>query len=133
VNLEDPSRNVHDAHVWRLLEDYESQAEGEEQGQATGQSSEDIDLGIIQDREDITELAMAEFACHFHGQVLDHFLAAMHALFKVGPHDDQEINEALLHHGKNSCPGSREVWRRGRSYPCLDHLCTTSSQVPLVC
>jgi FAD/FMN-containing dehydrogenase len=40
-------------------------------------------LGIIQDGEEITEQAMAEFAWHFKGRVSDEVLGAMRALFKI--------------------------------------------------
>lgn len=56
-------------------------------------------LGIIQDGEEITEQAMAEFARRFEGQVPDHVLAAMRVLFKVGTPEDEELEQALLQHG----------------------------------
>jgi hypothetical protein len=57
-------------------------------------------LGIIKDGEEVTEQAMAEFAHRFQGQVPDHVLDAMRALFKLGTRGEEDVvDQALLLHG----------------------------------
>jgi hypothetical protein len=56
-------------------------------------------LGIIQNGEEVTELAMQELSRRFEGQVPDHVLAAMRELFQVGFQEEEEIDAALLSHG----------------------------------
>uniref|UniRef100_A0ACD5TNK3 Uncharacterized protein n=1 Tax=Avena sativa TaxID=4498 RepID=A0ACD5TNK3_AVESA len=56
-------------------------------------------LGIIQDGEVVTELAMQVFADKFKGEVSDNVLAAMRQLFRVGTPEDDAIDDALLGHG----------------------------------
>ena len=56
-------------------------------------------LGIIQDGEDVTEAAMAEFARCFDGEVSGRAMGALRALFKVATPEDDAIEEALLSHG----------------------------------
>jgi hypothetical protein len=56
-------------------------------------------LGIIQNGEEITELALAEFARRFEGQVDDKVLSALKVLFKVDSPDAHALEQALLSHG----------------------------------
>jgi hypothetical protein len=57
-------------------------------------------LGIIQNGEEVTELAMQELSRRFEGQVPDHVLAAMRELFQVcSQEEEEEIDAALLSHG----------------------------------
>jgi uncharacterized protein YbaP (TraB family) len=53
-------------------------------------------LGIVKDGEEVTELALHEFAKMFEGQVSVEVLTAMRALFKVGSAEDDAIDDALL-------------------------------------
>jgi hypothetical protein len=53
-------------------------------------------LGIIQDGEEITEQAMAEFAWHFKGRVSDEVLGAMRALFKINEDVEDGLDDALI-------------------------------------
>jgi hypothetical protein len=68
----------------------------------TAQAAEEFvcrGLGIVQDSEVITELAMQEFARRFEGDIPGHVLQALRELFQVGSHEDDDIDEALLGHG----------------------------------
>jgi hypothetical protein len=56
-------------------------------------------LGIIQDGEVITELALQEFARRFDGQISDEVFEALRALFKVASPDEEEIDDALINLG----------------------------------
>lgn len=56
-------------------------------------------LGIIQDGEVVTELAMAEFARRFEGQVQGQVLQAMRVLFKVDTPEQEAVDDALINHG----------------------------------
>jgi hypothetical protein len=56
-------------------------------------------LGIIQNGEEVTELALQELSRRFEGQVPDQILAAMRELFQVGSLEEEEIDAALLSHG----------------------------------
>ena len=56
-------------------------------------------LGIVQDGEEVTELAMTEFARRFKGQVTEEVLKALRALFKISAPEDLALDEALLNHG----------------------------------
>jgi hypothetical protein len=56
-------------------------------------------LGIVQDGEEVTEIAMKEFASRFAGEVPEHVLAAMRALFRVQAQEDEDVDAAILSHG----------------------------------
>jgi hypothetical protein len=56
-------------------------------------------LGIVQDGQEVTELAMKEFARRFEGQIPDDVMQALRELFKVGSVEDDAIDDALLAHG----------------------------------
>ena len=56
-------------------------------------------LSIVQDGEEVTELALEEFARLFAGKILDRALAVLCILFKMATPDDDELDEAMLGHG----------------------------------
>jgi hypothetical protein len=56
-------------------------------------------LGIVQDGQEVTELAMKEFARRFEGQIPDDVMQPLRELFKVGSVEDDAIDDALLMHG----------------------------------
>jgi hypothetical protein len=56
-------------------------------------------LGIVQNGEEVTELAMKELARRFDGEIPDHVLATLRELFGVSSQADEEVVEALLRHG----------------------------------
>uniref|UniRef100_A0ACD6A9Q3 Uncharacterized protein n=1 Tax=Avena sativa TaxID=4498 RepID=A0ACD6A9Q3_AVESA len=53
-------------------------------------------LGIIQDGEEVTEQAMAEFSRRFQGQVPGHVLATMRVLFRVNTPEEEAVDLALM-------------------------------------
>jgi hypothetical protein len=56
-------------------------------------------LGIIQDGQEITELALQELERRFENKIPDDVLAAVRAMFKVQSPEDDAVNDALVSHG----------------------------------
>jgi hypothetical protein len=56
-------------------------------------------LDIIQERHEITELALEELERRFENKIPDDVLAALCAMFRVQSSKDDAIDDALLSHG----------------------------------
>jgi hypothetical protein len=56
-------------------------------------------LGIVQDGEEVTELALQELARRFEGEVPDHVLTMLRELFRVSSQEEEEVDKTLLQHG----------------------------------
>jgi hypothetical protein len=55
-------------------------------------------LGIVQDGEEVMELALQDLSRRFEGEVPDHVLATLRELFKVSSQEEEDVDEALLQH-----------------------------------
>jgi hypothetical protein len=79
-----------------------SRLKGKKRAKPIAQAAEEFvcrGLGIVQDGEMVTELAMQELGRRFEGEVPPHVLQAMRALFQVGSQEDDAVDDALLSHG----------------------------------
>jgi hypothetical protein len=56
-------------------------------------------LGIVKDGEEVTELALQEFALRFEGQISDEVFLVLKEMFKVDSPDGAAVEEALIGHG----------------------------------